>query len=69
MDTNSPSFTTLPPPVLVHTWLLMANKNDEHFHYARKRAVDILELIFGSLSTAQQYVDDNCDPDKTVSVA
>jgi hypothetical protein len=69
MDTNLPSFTTPPPPVLVQTWLLMAHKKGEHFHYPRKRATDLLELIFGSLTNAQQYVDENKKHDETTNVA
>jgi len=44
---------------------IMANRKEEHFHYARKRAI---ELIFGSLSVAQQYVD-NKEPKQAVNAA
>lgn len=47
---------------------IMANRKEEHFHYARKRAIDLLELIFGSLSVAQQYVD-NKEPKQAVNAA
>ena len=69
MNNKAPSFTTPPPPVLVQTWLLMACKKGEHFHYARKRAIDLLELIFGDLTNAQQYVDKNKKPQHTINVA
>lgn len=54
METTAP-FTTLPPVKLVETWLKLSHENDEH-KYVKKRALDILLLIFGDIEQAQQYV-------------
>jgi len=69
MNKKAPLFTTPPPPTLVQTWLLLSDNKDNNFHYSRKRAIDLLELMFGNLAIAQQYVDDNKIPEQTKNIA
>ncbi len=69
MNKDIPSFTTPPPVVLVETWIAIVNEHDEEFGYARQRAQDILELLFGNIDVAKKYVEQHKNDDRTINVA
>ena len=69
MQKKIPSFTTPPPVVLVQTWIAIINQHGEDFAYARKRAQDILDLLFGSVNAAKKYVEQHKNNEKQISVA
>lgn len=69
MSNKNTTFTTPPPVAIVKTWLLLTKDNSEDFEYARKRAINILELLFGGLDDAELYVTENEKSEHSVSVA
>ena len=44
-----------PSATLVHSWLAMSKLSDKH-SYNRQRAIDLIQLIFGSVEFAERYV-------------
>ena len=69
MNNTNSTFTTPPPVAIVKTWLLLSKEKSEDFEYARKRAINILELLFGSLDNAELYVTENEKSEHSVSIA
>lgn len=55
---NNPpiGFTTLPPKALVKTWVSLAKDESSEMAHAHKRAVDVIKLVFGSVHTAEAYL-------------
>lgn len=56
---EAPPIQTLPPVVLVKTWIMLTKDKAADMQYARKRAIDIIALIFGSVEAAKQYIAEN----------
>lgn len=59
MVQKAPSSKTYPPVVLVQTWLAVSEQTGEENSYARRRAQDLIQLVFGSVEFAQRYVDNH----------
>ena len=51
-----PSVSSRPPVMLVKTWLELAGPNNNGNSYSKKRAIDLLQLLFGSIEFAERYV-------------
>lgn len=56
MFQTPPSHSGRPPVMLVKTWLSLAKQDDGENIYSRKRAIDLLQLLFGSIEFAERYI-------------
>lgn len=59
MVQKTPPSKTYPPVVLVQTWLAVSEQSGDENSYARRRAQDLIQLVFGSVEFAQRYVDNH----------
>lgn len=59
MKQNTPTSNSRPPVMLVKTWLVIYDNKSDDCQYAKRRATDLLELIFGSVEFARSYVKSN----------
>ncbi|MGJ8693468.1 MAG: hypothetical protein ACSHW0_13415 [Thalassotalea sp.] len=55
----TPTSKTYPPVILVQTWLAISKQSGEESAYARRRASDLIQLVFGSVEFAERYVNNH----------
>lgn len=63
MTKNNPpiGFTTLPPKTLVRTWISLSKDKSSDMEHVRKRSIDVIKLVFGSIEVAEKYLEQESD--------
>lgn len=59
MTKNNPpiGFTTLPPKTLVKTWISLSRDTSADMEHVRRRSLDVIKLVFGSIQVAEEYLE------------